>query len=75
MVQHSKTNKTLLPKIGWTHNKADLSIDKTNFQFKGMINYVFLLQLKLISNVQMGNCATCDDPSIYEQNTEAKPMR
>ena len=23
----------------------------------------------------MGNCATCDDPSIYEQNTEAKPMR
>jgi hypothetical protein len=23
----------------------------------------------------MGNCATCDDPSIYEQNTEAKPLR
>lgn len=23
----------------------------------------------------MGNCTTCDDPSIYEQNTEAKPMK
>jgi hypothetical protein len=23
----------------------------------------------------MGNCATCDDPSIYEQNTEAKPLK
>lgn len=23
----------------------------------------------------MGNCATCDDPSIYESNIEAKPMR
>lgn len=21
----------------------------------------------------MGNCATCDDPSIYEANTETKP--
>lgn len=23
----------------------------------------------------MGNCTTCDDPSIYESNTETKPLR
>lgn len=23
----------------------------------------------------MGNCATCDDPTVYESNTEQKPLK
>lgn len=23
----------------------------------------------------MGNCTTCDDPTIYESNTETKPIK